>query len=81
MRNRIAHILSDYSVDTSWNPNANGIVYALAVSGATVYAGGDFTSIGGLTRNYIAALDATSGNATSWNPNANNKVYALAVSG
>ena len=41
-----------------------------AVSGSTVYAGGDFTSIGGQTRNYIAALDATTGAATAWNPNA-----------
>ena len=36
----------------------NGAVYALAVSGSTVYAGGRFTSIGGQTRNNIAALDA-----------------------
>ena len=32
-----------------------------------VYAGGVFTSIGGLTRKYIAALDS-SGVPTSWNP-------------
>ena len=36
----------------------SGNVYALAVSGSTVYAGGDFSSIGGQTRNGIAALDA-----------------------
>ena len=56
-------------------------VYALAVSGGTVYAGGDFTSIGGQPRNYIAALDAASGAATSWNPNANGPVFVLALSG
>ena len=67
---------------TAWNPNANGTVYALAVSGSTVYAGGDFTSIGGQARNRIAALDATTGLATAWNPNANSyRVDALAVSG
>ena len=59
---------------TAWNPNANGSVCALAVSGSTVYAGGDFTSIGGEDRNNIAALDAQTGKATAWNPNADDSV-------
>ncbi|MGA2507122.1 MAG: hypothetical protein ABSF80_06580 [Chitinispirillaceae bacterium] len=84
-RNGIAHIRADGSLDANWNPNAdvggyNG-VWALAVSGTTVYVGGTFTSIGGATRNNIAALDATTGTATAWNPNANSGVGALAVSG
>src|SRR5450756_1999771 len=79
-RNRIAAIDAATGEVTSWNPNANGAVYALAVSGTTVYAGGWFTSVGRQSRNYIAALDA-SGNATSWNPNADSYVLALAVSG
>jgi len=69
---------------TAWAPNADGGgVYTLAVSGTTVYAGGEFTSIGGQTRNYIAALDATlnTNNATAWNPGANSNVWALSVSG
>ena len=59
---------------TSWNPGANNHVHALAVSGSTVYAGGNFTSIGGQTRSRIAALDASSGLATAWNPAANGRV-------
>ena len=51
------------------------------VSGATIYAGGYFTSIGGQARNAIAALDAVTGTATAWNPNASSYVNALAVSG
>ena len=54
---------------------------ALAVSGSTVYAGGTFSSIGGQSRNRIAALDASTGDATAWDPNASNAVFALAVSG
>jgi predicted small secreted protein len=66
-------------------------VSALAVTGQTVYAGGSFTSVGGQPRNYIAAIDATTGSATGWNPDvaglgndvrdAITEVHALAVSG
>jgi hypothetical protein len=85
-RNNLAHLKADKSLDFAWAPNANSAVTALAVappisgvSGSTVYAGGNFTSIGGQTRHYIAALDAVTGLATAWNPNANNAVNALAV--
>jgi hypothetical protein len=85
-RNGIAALDAATGAATAWNPNAQPdfygpSVFALAVSGSTVYAGGGFTHIGGQPRNRIAALDATSGLATFWNPNANVDVYALAVSG
>jgi hypothetical protein len=52
------------------------------VSGSVVYAAGSFTTLAGgaTTRDRIAAIDATTGNATSWNPNANAGVTALAIS-
>ena len=79
-RNELAHILSDGSVDPNWDPNANGNVNAIAVSGTTIYVGGIFTTIGGTTRNRLAAID-TAGTLTSWNPNANSTVSAIALTG
>jgi hypothetical protein len=61
---------------TAWNPNPNGVVYDVTVSGSTVYAGGSFTSIGGQPRSNLAALDAVTGAATAWDPNANSHVRA-----
>ncbi len=53
---------------TDWNPGANGFVEELNLSGSTVYAGGEFNQVGGQDRNYLAAIDATSGVTTSWAP-------------
>ena len=88
-RKNLAHILADRTVDPSFKPNPNDTVRTLAVSGSTLYAGGDFTSIGGEGRASIAALDRTTGAATSWDPHASQEggpdapliVYALRVSG
>jgi hypothetical protein len=66
----------------SWNPDPDrGYVRALAVSGSTVYAGGEFFKIGGAPRSGIAALDATTGAATGWNPGADESILALGVGG
>jgi hypothetical protein len=80
-RNYIAALDATTGAATAWNPNASYSVSALAVSGSTVYAGGQFTSIGGQARNGIAALDATTGTATTWNPYADGPAYTLVVSG
>ena len=81
-RNMIAAL--DATVNTNntivaWNPGTEVLVRALAINGSTLYAGGDFTTIGGQARNKIAALNASTGVVTSWNPNANSDVYAIAV--
>ncbi|MFN8125351.1 MAG: hypothetical protein U0R64_02385 [Candidatus Nanopelagicales bacterium] len=66
---------------TSWNPRSDGGVYALAVAGATVYAGGEVNVMGGEARNRLAAVGA-GGSLTSWNPNvADGPVNALVRSG
>jgi trimeric autotransporter adhesin len=61
-----------------WQPDINGEALALAVSGNTVYAAGNFGALGGTTRNHLAALD-TNGALLPWNPDANQFVLALAV--
>jgi hypothetical protein len=71
---------------TSWDPSAHyftgpAVVEALAVAGSTIYASGVFTTIGGQTRNNLAALNAADGTATTWDPNPNSEVATLAVSG
>jgi hypothetical protein len=53
---------------------------ALAVSPPNVYLGGVFTSVGGVTRNRIAAVSLASGTPTTWNPNANASVLDIGVS-
>jgi len=85
-RSNIAAIDISTGLATDWNPNASGdnhdtSVNTLAVSGSNVYVGGDFTAIGGKSRNYIAAIDITTGLATDWNPNAIYTINTLAVSG
>jgi hypothetical protein len=57
----------------------NNYVYALAVSGSTLYAGGGFTTAGGSAANYIAQWNGSSWSALG--SGMNNYVYALAVSG
>ncbi len=80
-RSYLARFRIDGTLDTAWNPNPDGGVLALAVSGDTVYVGGFFTTIGGQVRKGIAALDAGTGAATAWNPNSEYGVFALAVAG
>lgn len=91
-RNNIAALEASTGLATPWNPSATitssgtvtatgAGVRALAVDGQIIYAGGNFTNIGGATRNRIAALDSATGNATAWNPDAGSTVRALAIAG
>ena len=82
--NNVAHIKSDGTLDESWVGGTDGPVNALAVSGSTVYAGGDFTSANGSNRQRLAAFDATTGALGTFNPGVSGVddfVQALAISG
>jgi hypothetical protein len=68
----------------------NGRVNAIAVSGNTVYLGGQFTSMrppgaaagtGEVARNHVAAVSLTTGALLPWNPDANGTVRTLRVVG
>lgn len=63
-------------------PLFNGTVYAFAQDGDTVYAGGTFTSVNGVTGyNGLAKFNASTGVVdTSWRPSAGNTVRALVIS-
>jgi hypothetical protein len=84
-RSNLARVLADGSV-AAWNPSPDKAVYALALSGNTLYVGGEFFVIAGNVRGGVAALDATSGVVRPWHPPANTlpgvrAVHAIAVSG
>jgi hypothetical protein len=70
---------------TTWSA-MNGRVYAIEQVGNTVFIGGSFTTLraptGGqtVTRNRLAAFDATTGALLPWNPGANGDVRALHAS-
>ena len=79
-RNRIARLNADGSLDTTFNPNANDQVFAIALQAdGKILAGGQFTTIGGATRSRIARLDAVTGLADSFDPNASSTVRTIAV--
>jgi hypothetical protein len=67
---------------TSWSALGAGMnywVYALAVSGSDIYAGGYFNSAGGSTAKYTAKWDGS--NWSALNSGMDTWVYAIAVSG
>ena len=70
-----------------FDPDVNGPVRALALTGSTLYLGGQFQNINGALaallkpRNNLAAVDATTGLGLPWDPNADGRVNALAFGG
>jgi len=79
-RNRIARLEASASLDTTFNPNADGYVQAIAVqSDGKIVIGGDFANIGGVPRSHLARLNSDGSLDTTFNPGPNGQVNALAV--
>jgi len=58
-----------------------GRVYDIEVSGPLLYLGGDFTSVAGQTRAYLAAVDRSSGALAPFAPVADSVVQQVSVRG
>ena len=81
-RNYIARVNADGSLDTAFNPSANGTVWAVAVQpDGRVLIGGDFNSVNGQTRNHLARLNTNGTLDTTFNPSntLSGSVYAIAL--
>jgi hypothetical protein len=78
----LVHITAEKLIDPDFKPEPDDVVRALALSadGNTLYVGGDFTTVAGVGRNRLAALDTGDGSATSWNPDVDDgSVRTIAV--
>ena len=82
--NLLAYNLSTGALITGWAPtlNAQGLAITASPDGTRIYVGGDFTTANGVTRNRIAAFDATTGAlVTTFGSGVNGRVRAIAVTG
>lgn len=55
-------------VMSDWNPVISGEIHTMLILGDTLYIGGDFENINGVSRNYLASFDISTGNITDWDP-------------
>jgi hypothetical protein len=61
VRNHVAAVDADTGQLRAWNPDADGVVMALAVAGGEVYLGGSFDRVGASRREGLAKVSAGSG--------------------
>jgi hypothetical protein len=77
-RNNLAAITLDTGEILPFRADTNGGVRAIEADGSTVWVGGSFTTVGGVSRRRIAALDPVGGQVqTSFNLTVSASVYAI----
>jgi hypothetical protein len=78
--NVAAFALADGTL-TGWDPRASDRVLTLGASGSNVFVGGELTSVNGLVRAGVAALDATTGaGVESFTADTDDEVLAMTPS-
>ncbi|HEY1792163.1 MAG TPA: putative Ig domain-containing protein [Opitutaceae bacterium] len=85
-RNYVARLNADGTLDTTFNPNPNGVVYAmLQQPDGRVVIGGSFTTVqpngasAPVTRNHIARFNTDGSLDTTFDPNTDKTVLSLAI--
>jgi trimeric autotransporter adhesin len=88
-RSNLAAVDALSGIPSDWNPGVGGYigfyespsVSDLAISGDTLFVGGQFTQVAGQDRRNLAALDASSAELRLWDPGAIHSISALALDG
>ena len=85
-RNYVARLNADGTLDSVFNPNANGVVYAVAYQpNGQIVIGGSFTTVqpsgsaAPVTRNHIARFNTDGTLDSSFDPNTDKTVLSLAI--
>ncbi|MBI5385354.1 MAG: immunoglobulin domain-containing protein [Verrucomicrobia bacterium] len=79
-RSQIGRLNADGTLDSGFDPGANGIVSALTVQAdGRILVGGEFTTLRGQSRNRIARLNMDGTVDDGFNPGADSAVASLAV--
>lgn len=67
---------------SAFDPDVDGTVRSLTTDGASLFIGGSFATVGGVSRSGVAALDLSSGSVLpAFVADANLSVYALSLGG
>jgi uncharacterized delta-60 repeat protein len=80
VRNRLARLNPDGSLDTAFNPSVSGAVYAVAVqSDGKILIAGQLTNVAGTVRSRVARLQPSGALDAAFNPTVNNTVFAMVL--